>query len=477
MTDLEEELQQLGLSEYLEVLVAEGFDTWETGICNLLARLQNLPLHCQGFDDSTMLTLTCRQKLQRAIDEWRRQTHNHNPPIVRTKRKYTRHPKVSTVQARHFHAFAQANTYLCITNLTQPDEHAPERPPSAYVIFSNQVRASLNGQQLSFTEIAKLVGERWRNLPAEAREAYQRQADTAKEKYYTELAEYKKSSEYDAYQKYSQEFKAKHAALHDERKHSRLETQTRTEYGDQRPNSEVSSIRLNPFIAKHDQGKLSPTVSLPRPPTYSYLSKWAPSATHSVPILDSARLADPGSPAFSSSGLATLHQEGTLDLRPIIAARDFSDRNSDLNIPVNSSSYRHQPINPSTTLPSLFTTSHYNNPVDSPLNQSFRKPTRLPSLTHDGTILSMEGGREYDDTNYVGSSSQLVNDPEFTLPLLRPLPRLGPTPFSLDQPAQISSPTQQTQELQPYSSSAAIVRTGELARIADAEAVDMKSSL
>lgn len=30
MTDLAEELKRLGLSEYLDVLVAEGFDTWET---------------------------------------------------------------------------------------------------------------------------------------------------------------------------------------------------------------------------------------------------------------------------------------------------------------------------------------------------------------------------------------------------------------------------------------------------------------
>ena len=30
MADLAEELEGLGLSEYLEVLVTEGFDTWET---------------------------------------------------------------------------------------------------------------------------------------------------------------------------------------------------------------------------------------------------------------------------------------------------------------------------------------------------------------------------------------------------------------------------------------------------------------
>jgi hypothetical protein len=69
--------------------------------------------------------------------------------------------------------------------------------------------------------MAKVVGERWQILPIEAREAYQRQANSGKKKYDTELAEYKKSAEYDAYQKYLLEFKAKHTALHDERKHTR----------------------------------------------------------------------------------------------------------------------------------------------------------------------------------------------------------------------------------------------------------------
>lgn len=49
-------------------------------------------------------------------------------------------------------------------------------------------------------------------MPAESREACERQANAAKEKYYAELAEYKKTAQYDAYQKYLEEFKMKHAA-------------------------------------------------------------------------------------------------------------------------------------------------------------------------------------------------------------------------------------------------------------------------
>merc|ERR1711939_1067025 len=63
------------------------------------------------------------------------------------KRKYRRHPK--------------------------PDENAPERPPSAYVIFSNKMREDLKGRNLSFTEIAKLVGENWQNLTPGEKDPYE----------------------------------------------------------------------------------------------------------------------------------------------------------------------------------------------------------------------------------------------------------------------------------------------------------------
>jgi hypothetical protein len=72
------------------------------------------------------------------------------------------------------------------------------------------VRESLRGQDLTFTEIAKVVGERWQVLPPEEREVCERQASAAKEKYYSELAEYKKTPQYEAYQKYLGEFRAKH---------------------------------------------------------------------------------------------------------------------------------------------------------------------------------------------------------------------------------------------------------------------------
>jgi hypothetical protein len=74
------------------------------------------------------------------------------------------------------------------------------------------VREDLKGQDLSFTEIAKIVGERWQVLPPEIREGCEQQANSAKENYYNKLAEYKKTPEYGLYQEYLVEFKAKHGA-------------------------------------------------------------------------------------------------------------------------------------------------------------------------------------------------------------------------------------------------------------------------
>jgi hypothetical protein len=73
-----------------------------------------------------------------------------------------------------------------------------------------EVREELKGQDLSFTEIAKVVGERWQMLRPEVRENCEQQANSAKEKYYAELAEYKRTPEYQQYQEYLVGFKARY---------------------------------------------------------------------------------------------------------------------------------------------------------------------------------------------------------------------------------------------------------------------------
>lgn len=114
-----------------------------------------------------------------------------NTPGTEHKRKYRRHPK--------------------------PDEHAPEKPPSAYVLFSNRVREEIKHENLSFTEIARLVGERWQKLDPKQKEPFETQAANLKDVYSMQLVDYKKTENHREYAAYLAEFKAKHGASESKR--------------------------------------------------------------------------------------------------------------------------------------------------------------------------------------------------------------------------------------------------------------------
>jgi hypothetical protein len=68
----------------------------------------------------------------------------------------------------------------------------------------------LKGKDLSFTEIAKTVGERWQVLAPDEKATYESRSQAMKDHYYAQLAEYKKTQEYLQYQDYLVDFKAKH---------------------------------------------------------------------------------------------------------------------------------------------------------------------------------------------------------------------------------------------------------------------------
>ncbi|KAL8730451.1 MAG: hypothetical protein Q9166_004089 [cf. Caloplaca sp. 2 TL-2023] len=80
------------------------------------------------------------------------------------------------------------------------------------VFIDEEVRDELKSENLSFTDIAKRVGEKWQVLTPEEREPYEAKAGSAREGYLIELAQYKKSDHYKEYARYLAEFKAKHAS-------------------------------------------------------------------------------------------------------------------------------------------------------------------------------------------------------------------------------------------------------------------------
>jgi hypothetical protein len=128
---LDDIFAELGLSQYLNSFVDQGFDSWETILditesdLDVLGvklghrrKLQRRIANTRGLAPSVSLASPVRQDPKDPRGDIQR--HNaarQDSPRVTTvviaKRKYRRHPK--------------------------PDENAPERPPSAYVLFSNSM--------------------------------------------------------------------------------------------------------------------------------------------------------------------------------------------------------------------------------------------------------------------------------------------------------------------------------------------------
>ncbi|CAO3619851.1 unnamed protein product [Mucor fragilis] len=94
----------------------------------------------------------------------------------------------------------------------KPDTNAPLKPPSAYVMFSNDVRAELKQQNKSFTDLAKIIGDRWKNISPEGKELYETNALRAREDYLKKIEEYQKTESFRKYQQYISDFKAENEA-------------------------------------------------------------------------------------------------------------------------------------------------------------------------------------------------------------------------------------------------------------------------
>ncbi|ORY16308.1 hypothetical protein BCR34DRAFT_121136 [Clohesyomyces aquaticus] len=501
MSELRDRLERLGLSQYFEVFVAEGFDTWE------------IVLDITESDLNALSVKLGHRRLQRAIAESRGQSHDRPLPIalgISTSADYRSDDSAPDSKGRQGEGstapgIAGTSTKRKYRRHPKPDENAPERPPSAYVIFSNQVRESLKGQELSFTEIAKIVGERWQVLPTDAREACERQANTAKEKYYAQMAEYKKTPQHDAYQKYLEDFKAKHAAQQKGKSHKRalpdlcnhgltggegkrprptLETETSTstrssaqEQSENYRKTSTTTAQSDQYAMSHSRSETSPPLGLARLPAGNpYGSKSTSPAMHSLSGLNSPRSRDVYSPMSMSPRSATLQKESSIELPINIMTREARDRYPDPGPPFQSPSYGHPNSVPSTTPPSAVYGSHYQAPVEPPSRRPVWEPTRLPPLSHDDTTLSSESGGGYaGSASYVTHSLPIVDSSKSMRVLPHPVPSIGATQSPLDRYPPASS-SQPPQDYRVSSSLAALLRAGEIVSRAEEDAMDRKSS-
>ncbi|KAF5027671.1 hypothetical protein F66182_232 [Fusarium sp. NRRL 66182] len=201
-SDLGRIFAELGLSQYLGTFIEQGFDEWD-----IILDIQESDLDALG------VKLGHRRKLQRRIANAR--GISPSASLVTSVRPTSEDVKTDGVQHEssrtEIQPEGQGVAKRKYRRHPKPDENAPERPPSAYVLFSNKMREDLRSQNLTFTEIAKLVGENWQNLNPSEKESYESQANADKEKYHRDLMEYKKTADYRKYMQYLHDFKEKQA--------------------------------------------------------------------------------------------------------------------------------------------------------------------------------------------------------------------------------------------------------------------------
>ncbi|KAI9700567.1 MAG: hypothetical protein M1820_006721 [Bogoriella megaspora] len=453
MTSLKERLDELDLSRYYEAFVSEGFDTWDA-----------LLLITEKDLGELNVKLGHRRKLQRAIADAKGQrppsfqhhssTSTNEPIHSEGSDGETRNARTRTAASRT----GPSSTKRKYRRHPKPDENAPERPPSAYVIFSNQTRDSLKGQELSFTEIAKLVGERWQQLSPEEREPFEREATSAKETYYARLAEYKKTPEYKHYQDYVAEFRARHPAQAAEGKRSKLETETsistRSSSHDltERPRRRFSGGGGDESSHRHPRSGSSPPLRMyPNPSNPSISSHPTSPATQSFGGQQSPIARGDNSPMSMSSTATNQQQSG-----PYMNIAGSLDRKSDRRTnlqqyPGNQMAYSLLRSESSSRMSS----------GDSP---------SLPPLVHEETTLSSEGstyaGHAYQGAQ-LGQAEAPKPHPHRLLPAPVPTPGAIPSPLDTTRPSLPVPFPGSSQDPRHSSSLAVLLRAGELAREAE----------
>lgn len=432
MHRLESIFGELGISQYLSVFLEQGFDTWDT-----ILDITESDLDVLG------VKLGHRRKLQRRIANSRgvapeaslaptgsedprlQDSQRNDAPrvevrdsgtVVVLKRKYRRHPKL--------------------------DENAPERPPSAYVIFSNKMREELKGRNLTFTEIAKLVGENWQSLSMAEKEPYESQAQAIKDKYHRDLAEYKKTPEFRKYNQYLQDFKAKHSLPSQEKDTAK---RVKLEPGTSRGGNPAQSRMSRPGSGSGSQRGSEPPTNRQQQMDAGASAHGSPHSTSGTPVSyhaspEASSMQSPVtntldrpstelSPTFSTSTMDSM-----LPLRRNLNWADDQRQENSRNLPSLSDVFENQRFMVSPHLPAElsgfgFPREHANSPGPGPAPGLVAGDVRPATLRKDQ---SSDGS--------TGSSSSSFGHPrtpvEGTLPIQLLLSSNSSNPYESGQPQQ-----------------------------------------
>ncbi|GAB5593267.1 hypothetical protein Unana1_08167 [Umbelopsis nana] len=222
-------LSKCGLTQYYERFAEEGFDQLNSLFDITEADLSALNVK-RGHRRLLQREIACRKGIpadQPLVVEPTFTTKDHHSPLATSSTS-------GYSSMASFHAAQEPSASLdCSSSISsteddnssgsplqkrkyrrhaKPDKNAPIKPPSAYVMFSNDVRKELKDYNMSFTELARIVGNRWKNIDQETKQKYEDAANQTKDDYVQELSEYQKTEEYKHYQKYLTDFRSKQDA-------------------------------------------------------------------------------------------------------------------------------------------------------------------------------------------------------------------------------------------------------------------------
>jgi SAM domain (Sterile alpha motif) len=165
MESLETKLEQLGLAQYTEALIENGFENWATvlditeddldelgfklGHRRILQRdiaIQREPPPSPGETRTPSASQSGNEALSPTIAA----EDSSNAPGKRPKRRYRWHPRA--------------------------DPNAPKRPKTAYVKFADHLRTGTEVAGMTFVDIAREVGRQWQIMDADTKQEWENQA-------------------------------------------------------------------------------------------------------------------------------------------------------------------------------------------------------------------------------------------------------------------------------------------------------------
>jgi upstream-binding transcription factor len=142
------------------------------------------------------------------------------------------------------------------------DPLKPKQPISAYLIYANERRAALKGENKSVIEVAKMAGEEWKNLSEEKKAPYDQMAKKNKEIYLQEMEGYKRTKEEEAMSQKKEE--EEFMKLHKQEALQLLKKKEKTD----------NIIKKTKETAKNKKKNENVDPNKPKKPTSSYFLFW-----------------------------------------------------------------------------------------------------------------------------------------------------------------------------------------------------------